>query len=78
MLDLSKTLLKILARGLPKAWGHSPDVMDQFAENDPSMPMRLLHYAPQEILDERQFGGTFFLPDFHFNPFSISSPQAHI
>ncbi|XDG01031.1 hypothetical protein ABKA04_000646 [Annulohypoxylon sp. FPYF3050] len=55
MLALSKVLLKLLARGLPKAWGHSPDVMDDFAVN-PSMPMRLLHYAPQEVLDERQFG----------------------
>ncbi|KAL7626114.1 hypothetical protein AAE478_002884 [Parahypoxylon ruwenzoriense] len=55
MLELSKVLLKILAQGLPKAWGHGPDVMDEFAVN-PSMPMRLLHYAPQEVLDERQFG----------------------
>ncbi|OTB20773.1 hypothetical protein K445DRAFT_51093 [Daldinia sp. EC12] len=55
MLALSKVLLKILARGLPKAWGNPPDVMDEVAIN-PSMPMRLLHYAPQEVLDERQFG----------------------
>ncbi|KAI0845068.1 putative leucoanthocyanidin dioxygenase [Daldinia vernicosa] len=55
MLALSKVLLKLLSRGLPKAWGHPPDVMDEIAVN-PSMPMRLLHYAPQEVLDERQFG----------------------
>lgn len=55
MLALSKVLLKLLSRGLPKAWGHPPDVMDELAVN-PSMPMRLLHYAPQEVLDERQFG----------------------
>ncbi|KAI0010263.1 Clavaminate synthase-like protein [Xylariaceae sp. FL0662B] len=55
MLELTKTLLKILALGLPKAWGCPPDVMDEFAVN-PSMPMRLLHYAPQQVLDQRQFG----------------------
>ncbi|KAF3065870.1 hypothetical protein GL218_09347 [Daldinia childiae] len=55
MLALSKVLLKLLSRGLPKAWGHPPDVMDDLAVN-PSMPMRLLHYGPQEVLDERQFG----------------------
>lgn len=57
MLALVKTLLKILARGLPSDWGCSPDVFDEFAEN-PSMPMRLLHYAPQPVRDESQFGGT--------------------
>ncbi|KAI0382679.1 Clavaminate synthase-like protein [Hypomontagnella monticulosa] len=55
MLELSKVLLKLLAHGLPKAWGQPPDVMDDLAVN-PSMPMRLLHYAPQEVQDERQFG----------------------
>ncbi|MCJ1268277.1 2-oxoglutarate-dependent dioxygenase asL3 [Lobaria immixta] len=55
MLALVKTLLKILARGLPGDWGCSPDVLDEFAEN-PSMPMRLLHYAPQPVRDESQFG----------------------
>ncbi|KAI1393298.1 Clavaminate synthase-like protein, partial [Hypoxylon trugodes] len=55
MLALSKVLLKLLARGLPKSWGQPPDVMDEFAVN-PSMPMRFLHYAPQEVLDGRQFG----------------------
>ncbi|KAI8961038.1 putative leucoanthocyanidin dioxygenase [Daldinia sp. FL1419] len=55
MLGLSKVLLKILSRGLPKAWGNPPDAMDEITVN-PSMPMRLLHYAPQEVIDERQFG----------------------
>lgn len=71
MLDISKTLLKILSRGLPKAWGHGPEVMSPFAENDPSMPMRLLHYAPQEVLDERQFGGMFSNPFFSPSPVSV-------
>ena len=57
MVALVKVLLQILARGLPKAWGHAPDVMDKMAVN-PSIPMRLLHYAPQPVYDERQFGGT--------------------
>ena len=57
MLALSKVILKLLARGLPKEWGHSPDVMDAFGENEPSMPMRLLHYAPTLERDEAQFGG---------------------
>ena len=58
MLALVKVLLKILALGLPSAWGCSSDVFDEFAVK-PSMPMRLLHYAPQIMKDESQFGGMF-------------------
>ena len=56
MLGLVKVLLKILALGLPGAWDCPPTVFDEFAVN-PSMPMRLLHYTPQAIRDENQFGG---------------------
>lgn len=56
MVQLAKVLLKILALGLPEAWGCPPDVFDELAVN-PSIPMRLLHYAPQPVKDERQFGG---------------------
>lgn len=59
MVELVKVLLKILALGLPKEWGCLPDVFDELAVN-PSIPMRLLHYAPQTVRDERQFGGTFY------------------
>ncbi|RYP02758.1 hypothetical protein DL764_005632 [Monosporascus ibericus] len=55
MLELVKVLLKILALGLPKDWACPPNVFDELAVN-PSMPMRLLHYAPQAVRDERQFG----------------------
>jgi isopenicillin N synthase-like dioxygenase len=57
MVELVKVLLKILARGLPQEWKCPPDVLDALAENNPSIPMRLLHYGPQPIKDERQFGG---------------------
>ncbi|THC89927.1 hypothetical protein EYZ11_010609 [Aspergillus tanneri] len=56
MVELVKVLLKILAQGLPKEWKCPPNALDALAENEPSIPMRLLHYAPQPILDERQFG----------------------
>jgi isopenicillin N synthase-like dioxygenase len=56
MVKLVKVLLKILALGLPASWGCPPDVFDKAAEN-PSIPMRMLHYAPQPVRDERQFGG---------------------
>lgn len=56
MFALVKVLLKILALGLPKEWNCPPDVLDEFAVK-PSIPMRLLHYAPQPVRDERQFGG---------------------
>lgn len=57
MVELVKVLLRILARGLPQEWNCPPDVLDALAENNPSIPMRLLHYGPQPIRDERQFGG---------------------
>ncbi|KAJ6443310.1 isopenicillin N synthetase [Purpureocillium lavendulum] len=56
MLALVKTLLKILALGLPEEWSCPPDVFDDLAKNDPSMPMRLLHYAPQPVRNDSQFG----------------------
>ncbi|KAL3433427.1 hypothetical protein BDV09DRAFT_171947 [Aspergillus tetrazonus] len=56
MVQLVKVLLKILARGLPSEWNCPPDALDALAENEPSIPMRLLHYAPQPVRDERQFG----------------------
>ncbi|KAJ5909829.1 leucoanthocyanidin dioxygenase [Penicillium tannophilum] len=56
MVELVKVLLKILARGLPQEWNCPADVLDALAENNPSIPMRLLHYGPQPIRDERQFG----------------------
>ncbi|KAI1364067.1 hypothetical protein F5Y08DRAFT_353761 [Xylaria arbuscula] len=55
MLELSKILLKILALGLPEEWGCPPDVLDALAVN-PSMPMRLLHYAPNPTHNDTCFG----------------------
>ncbi|KAF2966407.1 hypothetical protein GQX73_g7185 [Xylaria multiplex] len=55
MLELVKILLKILALGLPEEWGCPPDVFDELAVN-PSMPMRLLHYAPNPTHNNTQFG----------------------
>ncbi|KAI0964721.1 hypothetical protein F4678DRAFT_477145 [Xylaria arbuscula] len=55
MLQLVKILLKILALGLPKEWGCPPDVFDALAVN-PSVPMRLLHYAPNPTHNDTQFG----------------------
>ncbi|KAJ5531851.1 hypothetical protein N7527_005244 [Penicillium freii] len=55
MLDLVGILIKILGQGLPKAWGYSPDVLNDILIN-PSIPMRLLHYAPETNIDPRQFG----------------------
>lgn len=56
MVQLVATILKILARGLPKEWNCPPDVFDA-ALVDPSIPMRLLHYAPQSDQNKDQFGG---------------------
>ncbi|KAF2151291.1 Clavaminate synthase-like protein [Myriangium duriaei CBS 260.36] len=56
MIQLVKTLLKILSLGLPKEWNCPSDALCPLAEGRPSIPMRLLHYAPQQVLDERQFG----------------------
>ncbi|CEJ81466.1 hypothetical protein VHEMI01588 [[Torrubiella] hemipterigena] len=55
MVNLAKVFLKILGRGLPKEWGHKEDVLEQLAEN-PSIPMRMLHYAPQPVRQDNQFG----------------------
>ncbi|KAL9110676.1 MAG: hypothetical protein Q9227_004853 [Pyrenula ochraceoflavens] len=60
MVELVKILLKILARGLPKEWNQPADCLDPLAENRPSIPMRLLHYAPQSVEDAQQFGGNVF------------------
>lgn len=67
MVNLAKVLLKILGRGLPKEWGHPPSVLEKLAEN-PSIPMRMLHYAPQEVLHDTQFGGERF---FRHPPFPV-------
>ena len=56
MLDLVKRLAQILGQGLPKEWGCPPHVFDELVV-EPSIPMRLLHYAPQTDIDPRQFGG---------------------
>ena len=76
MLELVKTLLSILALGLPKAWGCSPNVFDEFAVR-PSMPMRLLHYAPQAIRDDRQFGGMIQEPTLLMDDFDMSAVGDH-
>ncbi|KAL9619342.1 MAG: hypothetical protein Q9160_006022 [Pyrenula sp. 1 TL-2023] len=56
MVGLVKELLKILARGLPAEWKCPPDVFEAAAASNPVIPVRLLHYAPQTVKDERQFG----------------------
>ncbi|TVY94074.1 2-oxoglutarate-dependent dioxygenase [Lachnellula willkommii] len=56
MIEMVKVLLKILARGLPKSWNCPPDVFDELTIK-PSVPMRLLHYPPQPVRHENQFGG---------------------
>lgn len=58
MMDLVKKICTILALGLPKEFGQSPKVFDPLTV-EPSIPMRLLHYAPQPYRDEAQFGGKF-------------------
>ncbi|EED18007.1 1-aminocyclopropane-1-carboxylate oxidase, putative [Talaromyces stipitatus ATCC 10500] len=55
MLDLVSTIVRILGQGIHKAFGHPSDVLNDILIN-PSIPMRLLHYAPQENPDPRQFG----------------------
>lgn len=59
MVQLVKTILKILASGLPEEWNCPSDVFDA-ATVEPSIPMRLLHYAPQSVESEKQFGGEIF------------------
>ena len=56
MVKLVETLVKILAEGLSERWGCSPHIFDDLTIK-PSIPMRLLHYGPQEKVDPRQFGG---------------------
>ncbi len=56
MVKLAELMVKILALGLPKEWGCSPNVFDELTVK-PSIPMRLLHYGPQSSIDPRQFGG---------------------
>jgi isopenicillin N synthase-like dioxygenase len=60
MIELVKVLLKVLSLGLPKDWGCPTDALCPLAYGRPSIPMRLIHYAPQEVLDERQFGGKYY------------------
>lgn len=59
MVQLAKTILRILASGLPEEWNCPSDVFDA-ATVEPSIPMRLLHYAPQSVESEKQFGGEIF------------------
>lgn len=54
--ELAEALVKILALGLPKEWDRSSNIFDELTVK-PSIPMRLLHYGPQENIDPRQFGG---------------------
>lgn len=56
MVNMAKILLKILGRGLPSEWGHPESVLEKLADN-PSIPMRMLHYAPQPVRYDNQFGG---------------------
>jgi hypothetical protein len=65
MLELVAVLLKILARGLPKAWNCSPNVFDELNVK-PSAPMRLLHYKPQAVKKENQL---------EVRTFSVLSPS---
>ncbi|KAI1860403.1 uncharacterized protein JN550_011555 [Neoarthrinium moseri] len=55
MLNLVKTILDILALGLPKEWKCPPNVFDSLLDK-PSIPMRFLHYGPVQARDDRQFG----------------------
>ncbi|CAG8220479.1 unnamed protein product [Penicillium salamii] len=55
MLKLVNVLISILSQGLPREWGYLPGVFDDILTN-PSIPMRLLHYAPQKNINARQFG----------------------
>ena len=73
MLSLVAVLLKILARGLPKAWNCPPDVFDGLNVK-PSAPMRLLHYTPPAVKKENQFGGTNYVCCF-FQPLSTPLPS---
>ncbi|RAH63701.1 Clavaminate synthase-like protein [Aspergillus aculeatinus CBS 121060] len=67
MVTLVQTLLRILARGIPAEWHCAPDALDALAQNRPSIPMRLLHYAPQAVQSDRQFGGTVHPSPHHSN-----------
>ncbi|CAK7563545.1 MAG: hypothetical protein SEPTF4163_001414 [Sporothrix epigloea] len=52
VLQLARTVLAILARGLP----YGDDVFAEFMANDPLCNLRLLHYPPQRSDDARQLG----------------------
>lgn len=60
MLELVKHILSILAQGLPSEWECPPTVFDSLLE-EPSIPMRFLHYGPVPSQDARQFGGKFIM-----------------
>ncbi|KAI1770360.1 Clavaminate synthase-like protein [Hypoxylon cercidicola] len=49
---LSCKVMEILARGLP----YGDDIFVPFVSNDPVCAVRLLHYPPQDSVDERQLG----------------------
>lgn len=67
MMELSKTILQILAAGLP----YGPHVFDEFLANDPLASLRLLHYPPTNSSGlgagaHTDFGAfTFLLQDDH-------------
>lgn len=78
VVDLSLTVLEILAKGLPYGDG----IFREFASNDPVCIMRLLHYPPQVSQDERQLGagahtdfGTCHRLILHFNPWAPKTDQ---
>lgn len=52
MHKLCLTVLEVLARGLP----YGADVFTDFTSNDAVAVMRLLHYPPAPVVDERQLG----------------------
>ncbi|CAK7227684.1 hypothetical protein SCUCBS95973_006627 [Sporothrix curviconia] len=52
VLQLARSVLEILARGLP----YGDDVFAEFMANDPLCNLRLLHYPPQRSEDVRQLG----------------------
>lgn len=60
MMELVQDILGILAEGLPNDWECPPSVFDSLLEQ-PSIPMRFLHYGPVPHQDARQFGGEFSL-----------------
>ncbi|OOF97506.1 hypothetical protein ASPCADRAFT_395723 [Aspergillus carbonarius ITEM 5010] len=55
LMQLACKILEILARTLPHGAGEG--IFDRFVR-DPAAPMRLLHYPPMDVIDERQLGAS--------------------